>query len=112
MPFDDTDHGRGGGGDGHNGPTENDIIACAAVAAMLAQARKLCVSCTMMDVGIYIVARSLANSADVIADHDDMHNGDIDGAIARYVRDVMQEIADKFSAEMQKRAEEKEKKHE
>lgn len=106
MPFDETaHHGGGGGGDGHRSPSDEDIRSCASAAALMAKWRGVCVTCTMMQVGIYIVARSLAGGADVIAEHDDLNHGDVDGAVADFVRETMQEIADKYSEIMRERIE-------
>lgn len=95
MPFDETPHSHGGGG--HNGPSRELVEKCAEAAATLARLNNACVGCTMMEVGIYIVARSLAMNGLHVRYDEELHEGNPEKAVAMFVRDVMQEIADRFT---------------
>jgi hypothetical protein len=102
MAFDATHHSGGGGGDGHKDPTQDVIEACAAAAALTAKANGVCVDCTMMETGIYIVAHSLALNAIYIKNNPEIHQGDPLKVTFTLVRVVMQQIDDEFTKNMDK----------
>lgn len=97
MAFDDTHHSGGGGGDGHKEPSQDVIEACTAAAVMTAKLQGTCMGCTMLETGIYIVARSLVAHALGIKGDTDIPDAQKLDVTQDFVRGVMQEIADQFS---------------
>jgi len=67
---------------------------------LTAKMQGTCMGCTMLETGIYIVARSLVAHALGIKQDDDIPDDEKLDVTQDFVRGVMQEIADQFSSRL------------